>query len=81
MGHSGDRYSLEFLKADKPPKNNKDRLDSILLSITYSADDNTLFFIIVISFIIYPKDFNLSRNGQKTIIHSFIFYFIGIRKK
>lgn len=32
VGHSGDHHNIEFIKIDKPPQNNKERLDAIRVS-------------------------------------------------
>ena len=33
FGHSGEGFSFPFLKADLPPKNNKERLDTLMVRI------------------------------------------------
>ncbi|KAK7499225.1 hypothetical protein BaRGS_00009485, partial [Batillaria attramentaria] len=45
-GHSGETYADEFVKADKPPKNNKERLNVLKMMHAHSqfciSGDNTL---------------------------------------
>lgn len=33
IGHSGDTDKIQFIRKDKPPKNNKERLDILRVSI------------------------------------------------
>lgn len=46
FGHSGETYADEFVRADKPPKNNKERLDVLKTMHAHSqfciSGDNTL---------------------------------------
>ena len=45
LGHSGEDFNLEFLKSEKPPKNNKDRLDVLLVRRSDSLNAEILEMI------------------------------------
>lgn len=46
LGHSGDSPSITFVSRDKPPKNNKERLDVIRVSeLVYVIDFSYIIMI------------------------------------